>query len=260
MGRTMLSVAAALCGSGLLACSGGGGEAGAHGADATSTGDAPAAFTRPQLDGGEGDAASPAPDASVADASPPDASPPDASPPDASTWPDGGPFGANCGQDDECDSNRCADFHCTIGCEPDDPHACRNVVGLCALVRNVRHACIGDVASGSDADDLLLRPAQPPSAMAASATFATPGDLDVARIAVPPGHWRVVATPAADVDLALDFYDARAHLIGTSDDGVASASESASWTASDDLGAFVVLRHVGGATGAYTLRLESVQP
>jgi hypothetical protein len=259
MRRTMLSVAAALCGSGLgLVACGGGGEPGPRATDAAPAGEAARAFTL--FARGAPDGAAATADASAPDGAPsapgPDAA--DASAPDATTWPDGGPFGANCGQDDECDSNRCADFHCTIGCDPDDAHACREVIGLCALVRNIRHACIGEVASGSDADDLVLRPAQPPSAMAASATFAVPGDLDVVRLAVPPGEWRVVATPAADMDLALDFYDARAHLLGIADDGGVSAAESASWSAHDDLGAFAVLRHVGGGTGAYSVRLELV--
>jgi hypothetical protein len=252
----MLGVAAAMCGSGLVACGGCGGEMNAQVADAAiaepANEAAAVAFRRRPRGVERADAAPSAPDAAAA----PDAAP---SAPDAAAAPDAGPFGANCGQDDECDSNTCADFHCTIACEPDDPHACRGVLGLCALVRNIRHACIGDVASGSDADDVLLRPTSP----SAIASFATPGDADVVRLAVPAGSWRVVATPAADADLALDFYDARARLLGISDGGGVSAAESATWTATDELGAFVVLRHVGGAPGAYSVSLSSfaaVQP
>lgn len=254
MRRMVLSVAAALCGSGLVvACSGGGGCGGGGCLDAAEGATPLPAMMR---GGTMREIPPPPPDAApaadaVADAAP--AAPPDAAP--AALTPDGSPFGASCGQEDECDSNVCADHQCSIGCDVDDPHACREALGLCAPARHGRHACQGGVASGPDGDDALLHPGD-----TASASFATPGDVDVFRLAAPPGAWRVVATPAADVDLALDFYDAHATLLGTSDDGVASAPESASFTAADDTGAFAVVRHAGGAPGAYVVRLEAVQP
>ncbi len=186
---------------------------------------------------------------------------PDAAPdaaPAALPDPDASPPGASCGQDDECTPGRCVDFRCAAACDADDAHACREVTGLCAVVRNgVIRACVGDVASGSDGDDALLGPGG-----VASASFASVGDVDVFRLDVPAGRWRVVVTPPADVDLAIDFYDARALPIGACDDGVAGALERASWMATDDLGAFAVVRHVGGATGAYLVRLsgEPVRP
>ena len=223
MARGRLSVVAAFCG-GVAACSGGGGsgsnDAATRGAPDAAPGPLAARVNRTIWD--------------------------------ASVWPDASPFGANCGEEDECDSNCCVDFHCTVACDPDDARACRDVVGLCAVVRNGRHACVGDVSSS--ADDLVLH------ADSTTKAFASVGSVTVVRLAVPRGSWRLVATPAADVDLAVDFYDARALELGTADEGVASAAELVSWTADDDLGAFVVVRHVGGAAGSYELRLDAVLP
>jgi hypothetical protein len=221
MARGKHSMVAAFCGVGLAACGSGGSSSNESAARGT-------------------------PDASVLFGSFADRAPslPDAAPAEA----DASPFGANCGEEDECDSRCCVDFHCSSFCDPDDARACRDVSGLCAVVRNGRHACVGDVSA---TDGLVLH--------AGEHVTASLAGIRVVRLAVPRGSWRLVVTPAADLDLAVDFYDARALELGTEDEGVAGAPELVTWNATDELGAFAVVRHMGGV-GGYELRLDPVQP
>jgi hypothetical protein len=162
------------------------------------------------------------------------------------------PFGANCGEDYECDPAPCVDYHCSVYCDPDAADACRDVGGLCSLLRHGNHGCKGDLDSGRDADDAVLRPGD-----AASRTLSPTGDLDVFRLAVGVGTWDVAAVPAPGVDLAIEFYDARAQEIAAFDNGVAGATEATSWTTVDAAGGFVVVRHVGAGTGGYTISLDA---
>jgi hypothetical protein len=155
--------------------------------------------------------------------------------------PDASPFGASCGQDDECTPGRCVDFRCSVSCDPEDARACRDVTGLCARVRNGARACVGDLSTGEDRDDGVVH-----GASTHSATLQ-PGDLDVFRLALPAGRWKVSARPTEHLDLALDFYDPQARPIGAFDDALAGGTESTAWLQGE---AFVVVRHVAGH-GAY---------
>ncbi len=136
-------------------------------------------------------------------------------------------------------------------CDPSADDACRDHGGLCVPPAPGAsfYACAGQLGyTGHDDDDDVLYVGD-----TSQRSLAFEADADVFRIAAPAGRWRVLATPVAGVDLALDVHDGYGVPIGAFDDGVAGAPEGITWTMTDGLGGFVVARHVGEGFGRYAI-------
>ena len=138
-----------------------------------------------------------------------------------------------------------------IECDIDDVGSCQDAEALCVPLSGGGHGCDGNVDTGRDTDGAIMTVDD-----VASAQFQTVGDGDLFRLDYErAGQYRITAQ-GDGVELQLEFYDAAGEPIGVFTGSGVGTGAVAVANIDEPHHTWLVVRHVGGTTGAYRVGLR----
>jgi hypothetical protein len=186
------------------------------------------------------------------DAAPPADAPVDAAPPmpDASPPPPLKDYGEACSSKPECASGLCVVDVCSRACTVEVPNDCQDVDAFCVPLQAGGFACYGEIETGNDDDDAILRPGD-----STTRSLIPLGDADLFYVALDPGSYTITVTPKNAFDLQLEAYSDIGEPTGVFNTGKAGEAEAALWEPTSAITGFFVVRQVGPTSGSYTISL-----
>jgi len=176
--------------------------------------------------------------------------------PDTETTPPPSPdptktFGEACTASSECVSGLCLQNQCSEFCSIEVANDCREVGGFCVPMQSGQYGCWGDLATGADDDDGILRVGD-----AFTRNLTPLHDADLFLVHVKDGVTNVIATPMGSVDLQVEAYSPVAEPFFTGNLGAGSVEEGVAVTTDEDTYVFIVVRDVGQTTSGYTIAVS----